>query len=140
MANARIKQIKFIERLPWRMTNPSTAATFAEKLGWSVPAGFAYRIDRVMYNNPTGLAADASNYFTIALKGVTSGIVYASWTTQTGVSGQGALLADTPVTLVLNATDANLVAAAGEFLQATYTKTGTQTLPAGALIIEGRLI
>lgn len=138
MANARIKQQKYIERIPWRMFNASTAATLTEKLGWSIPVGFAYRIDRVMYNNPTGLAADASNYFTIALKGVTSGIVYASWSTQT--SGQGALPVDIPVTLVLNTTDANLVAAAGEFLQATYTKTGTQTLPAGALIIEGRLI
>lgn len=133
-----LPQTKYAERLFMRMTNASTAATATEKLGWTVPTGRKLRIDRVMYNNPTGLAADASNYFTIALKGVTSGTVYASWSTLS--TAQGALTADTPVTLVLNATDANLVAAAGEFLQATYTKTGTQTLPAGCLTIDARLI
>lgn len=138
MANARIPQSKYIERLPWRFTNASISATFTEKLGWIVPAGFKFRIDQVNYNNPTGLAADATNFFTIALKGSVSGIVYASWSTQT--SAQGALAADTPVTLVLNSTPANLVAAAGEILQATYTKSGTQTLPAGSLSVLGRLI
>ncbi len=133
-----LPQTKYLERVTFRMSNASTAATATEKLGWTVPSNYSFRIDRVMYNNPTGLAADASNYFTIAIKGVTSGIVYASWSTQT--SAQGALSADIPVTLILNATDANLVLATGEFIQATYTKTGTQTLPAGCLTIEGRLL
>lgn len=135
-----IVNTKYAERLTFRMTNASTAATITEKLGWIVPPGRKFRVDRVMYNNPTGLAADPTNIFTIAVKGVTSGIVYASWTTLTGAPAQGALSADVPVTLVNNATDANLVLAAGEFLQATYTKAGTQTLPAGCLVIEGRLI
>lgn len=138
MANARIPQTKYVEKVTFRLTNASTAVTLTEKVGWTVPTGQSFKIDRVMYNNPTGLAVDATNYFTIALKGATSGVVYASWSTLTGT--QGALLADTPVTLVNNATPANLVAAAGEPLQATYTKTGTQTLPAGCLVIEGRLI
>lgn len=134
-----IPQTKYLERLgPFRLTNASISATASEKHGWSVPVGRKFRVDRVIYNNLTGLAADASNYFTIALKGAVSGTVYASWSTQT--SAQGALTADTPVTLVLNATDANLVLAAGEFPQATFTKTGTQTLPVGALVFEGRLI
>lgn len=132
-----IPNTKYAERMSFRMTNASTAATATEKLGWTVPAGRKFRVVRVMYNNPTGLAADTTNFFTIALKGVTSGTVYASWSTQT--SAQGALSADTPVTLVLNATDANLVLAAGEFPQATFTKSGTQTLPAGCLVIEGTL-
>ncbi len=131
----RIAQTKYVETVTFRLTNASTAITATEKVGWFVPVGKSFRIDRVIYNNPTGLAADASNFFVIAVKGVTSGLVAAQWSTAT--AAQGALTADIPVTLV-NTT--NNVLAGGEFPQATYTKTGTQTLPAGSLTIEGRLI
>jgi hypothetical protein len=133
----RIAQTKYVETVTFRLTNGSTAATITEKVGWFVPVGKSFRVDRVIYNNPTGLVADASNFFVIAVKGVTSGLVAAQWSTATGVAGQGTLSADIPVTLV-NTT--NNVLAGGEFPQATYTKTGTQTLPPGSLTIEGRLI
>lgn len=123
------------------MTNASLSANFSEKVGWVVPTAHRYRIGRVWYNNPTGLAADPANYFTIAVKGAVSGTVYASWSTQSvGSGGNGALVADTPVSLVLNTNSANLVLAENEVLQVTYTKSGTATLPAGALVIEGRFV
>lgn len=138
---ARLPQTKYAERLRDRVPNASLSATASEKLGCVVPAGQSYRIDAVTYTNPTGLAASASNFFVIALKGAISGVVYASWSTcTTGAGGNGALVANTPTALVLNSTDANLVAAAGEQLQAIYTLTGTQTLPAGVLVIEGRIV
>lgn len=133
-----LPQTKYAQHLVFRTSNASISATFTEKVAWSVPAGRKFRVSRVMYNNPTGLAADASNFYTIALKGAVSGTVIASWSTQT--SAQGALTADTPVTLILNATDANLVLAAGEIPQAAYTKSGTQTLPVGTLTFEGELL
>ncbi len=102
---------------------------------WKVPAGRSYRISRVYYNNPTGLAANASDYYTIkVLNGAT---VAALWSTQTGANGT--LSADTPVELVIQA-DAAPVLPENTNLALFLDLTGTATLPAGRVVIEGDLI
>lgn len=103
---------------------------------WTVPAGRKFRLRRAVYINPTGLAADPTNYFDVeVLKGAT---VMAKWSTLTG--SDGALVADTPTTLALSATDASRVAAAGDVISLSLNETGTATLPAGRIVIEGELL
>lgn len=101
---------------------------------WTVPAGRSFRINRVMYCNPTGLAADAANYF--AVKILNGAATAASWSTQT--SADGALGADVPV--ALNLQNVNLVVPANTKLSLQLDETGTATLPAGRAVIEGDLI
>lgn len=103
---------------------------------WTVPSGRSLRITRVWYNNPTGLAQDASNTFNIKITDGTN--IAASWDTTTGA--QGTLTADTPVDLVLSATDANRVIAENEVVTLLLDETGTATLPAGVGMIEGYLV
>ena len=102
---------------------------------WKVPAGRSFRVTRAFYNNPTGLAQDAANTFNIKI--LNAALVAASWDTTTGQ--QGTLTADTPVDLVLSATDANRVLPAGTVLSLFLDETGTATLPAGRVVIEGDL-
>lgn len=90
----------------------------------------AFRIDRAWYNNPTGLAADTTNYFVITLTDGTN--ILASWSTLT--TAQGALSADTPVHLV-NATVHDVPP--NTSLVLTCTLHGTQTLPAGRIVVDG---
>ncbi len=103
---------------------------------YKVPTGRKLRIDRVLYVNPTGLAQDAANYFAVQVK--KGSTVMASHSTQTGA--QGTLTADTFVELVLSATDANRVADAGDEITMVLDETGTATLPAGKLVLEGRIL
>jgi hypothetical protein len=90
------------------------------------------RLERVTYFNKTGLAADASNYFAVQVKNGST--VCASWSTQTGA--QGALTADTPSTVPLSATAANLIFAAGDVVSFAAVEAGTATLPAGHIVAE----
>lgn len=114
----------------------SLAATATEKL-WKAK-NRAFRIDRVYYNNPTGFAQDTTNYWTIQVLTDTS-TVGASWSTRT--ADQGTITADTPVDLVLSATDANCVVLDTKILSAKAVKTGSPAaLPPGALVIEGRYV
>ncbi len=113
----------------------STAAT-ATLFLWKNDSGEKVRIDKVKYVNPTGLVADAANYFVIQLK--QGAVVLASWSTQTGQ--QGAIAANTYIDLVLSATDDDLIIDPGEALTLVLTKTGTQTLPAGTFQTSSRLI
>jgi hypothetical protein len=98
--------------------------------------GRKLRIDKIHYNNPTGLAADASNYFAVQVKN--GATVVGAWSTLTGA--QGALVAGTTVDLVLNTTDANLVLAAGDELTLNLDETGTSTLPAGRVQVWATLL
>lgn len=104
---------------------------------FKVPDGKSLRIDGVDYVNPTGLAADASNHFNLKiLKGAST--VMANWSTETGQ--QGEIAADTFVAMTLSATDANLVAAGADVISLFLDETGTQTLPAGRVVIRGRYV
>ena len=114
----------------------ATADTDAFRI-WTVPAGRTFVITRVWYNNVTGLATDASNYFTIKIADGTAGNVAASWSTLTGA--EGTLTANTPVDFTLSATPALRNIDGGEHVTLFLDETGTATLPAGYGIIEGFL-
>lgn len=92
------------------------------------------RIEKVDYILPAGYTQDAANYYVIELrKGAT---VIASWSCQTGQ--QGTITADTPVSLVLSATDANRVCAAGDVLSLALVKFGAAAnLPLGRMCAHG---
>jgi len=107
---------------------PSHAASASVKIWGSDER--AFRIERVWYNNPTGLAADTTNYFDVTITDGTN--ILASWSTKT--TSQGALTADTPVNLVLAAAHD---VAPNLSLVVTCTLHGTQTLPAGRIVVSG---
>lgn len=117
------------------LDHASTAATLSTKV-WKVPAGRSFRINRVFYVNPTGLAANVSNFFVIAA--LNAALTAYSWSTST--AGQGSLVANTPVELVASGTPANLVLPAGTELSFALTLTGAATLPAGRVVLEGDLV
>lgn len=112
-----------------------TADTGPAKL-WRCPTGRTFVVDSVDYINPTGLAADGSNYFAVQIK--QGSVVVAQHSTLTGA--QGALPANDFVSLVKSATPADLVIEAGEVLDLTLDETGTASLPAGSGTIRGRFV
>ena len=105
---------------------------------WVVPAGRSFRLDRAVYVNPTGLAEHADNWFEVAVK--KGSTTMATINTDADGAGDNSIAADTFTTLTNSATPANLVAAAGDVLSLVLDETGTATLPAGKLVVEGRLI
>lgn len=124
------------ERFLLAFDHVSVTADTTIKL-YKVPAGRSLRIDRVSYINPTGLAQDAANTFNIKITDGT--VVIANWDTTTGA--QGTLTADTFVELVLIAdTGSNRTLAADDVLTLFLDETGTATLPAGRIVVEGRLL
>lgn len=96
-----------------------------------------FRVDKVEYINPTGYVQDAANFYTLELrKGAT---VIASWSLQTGA--QGTIAADTPVNLVLSATDANRIVNPGDVLSWAMVKTAAAAnLPLGRFNVTGRFV
>jgi hypothetical protein len=102
-----------------------------------IPAGKRVRVDRVTFAPHGTLAVDASHFFNLKLlKGVST--VVANWSTATGQ--QGTLTSGTPVELVLSATDANLILDAADVISAFFDETGSATMPAGVLTVEGRYV
>lgn len=134
----RITQDKFEEKVVMTYDNASTAATLSVKL-YKCPADRKFVVDRVIYVNPTGLATDASNYFLGEVKNTTASVTM-NTVFNTNSAGGAALTANAFATGVQSATAANRWLAANDELSVVFTKTGTQTLPAGHLVIEGRLI
>lgn len=95
------------------------------------------RVESVEFHLPAGFAANADNWWTIALKNGSTTI--ASWSTRS--TAQGAITAGVPVSLVLSATDANAVFAPGDVLSVVLTKTGTPNpLPPGHLTAHGHYV
>lgn len=128
------------ERYPLGHDNAGGQTATATLWAWKVPAGRTYTVNRVTVNVGTTMTADASNFWTFALKdGAT---VVASWTTQTAQTpAQGTLTANTPADMILNATAANLSAAGGDTLTLVATKTGTPSaLPTFNIIPDGYLL
>jgi phage tail sheath gpL-like len=110
----------------------TTGATLAVKLFKTIRE---FVIDGVDYVNPTGLAQDAANYWTIAIK--TGANTAFSWSTLTGA--QGTLTADAVNALVAHATDTNRGGDAGVTVSLALTKTAAAAnLPAGQGMIHGR--
>jgi len=123
------------ERLSLSYDHAALTADTTTKL-WKCPSGRSFKVTRVSYVNPTGLAADGTNYFNLkVLKGAST--VMANWSTLTGQ--EGTLTADTFVSFTLSSTAANLVLQAGDELSFFADETNTATLPAGRLVVEGDL-
>jgi hypothetical protein len=97
----------------------------------------AMYVDRVEHINPTGLAADAANYWTLALKDGAN--VIASWSTLTGA--EGAIVADTPADMTLNTDGSKLAVAVGDTVALALTKTASAAnLPPGRIVVHGRFV
>jgi hypothetical protein len=99
---------------------------------FTTPTDRYFVITGASYTNPTGLAQDATNVFVI--KVLNGSTVAASWDTTTGA--QGTLTADTPVRLV-NAAIASRTVPPSTVVSVFFDHSGTQTLPAGRIQIEG---
>jgi hypothetical protein len=103
-----------------------------------------FRVEKVEYINPTGLATDNTNSFEVALKNGTTKV--AAWNTDgdaTGINGgatEGSITANTFLTLTKSSTDANLVFAAGDVMSLSMDETGDTTLPAGRMVVHGRYL
>jgi hypothetical protein len=136
--NDKIPNKKLEERVVLMYDHAQTAATLSVKL-WKCPVGRSFVLDRVVYVNPTGLATDASNYFVGELKNTTTSAVMDT-ILNTNSAGGAAVTANAFATGALSATAANQWLAANDEMSLVLTKTGTQTLPAGHIVIEGRLL
>lgn len=95
-----------------------------------------FLVESVNYVNPTGLAADPTNFFNIKVlkNGATT---VANWSTETGQ--QGTLTADTWVAFV-NAALANRLLAPSDTMELFADEGGNTTLPPGRLVVHGRYI
>jgi hypothetical protein len=100
---------------------------------YKVPTARKLRVRKVEYVNPTGLAADGSNYFVVAAKNGSTVIASKS-------SAAAEFAADTVTELTQSATDSDMVLDADEELSLSLDETGTATLPAGKLIVHAWLI
>lgn len=127
------------ERVAFSYDHAALTATTTVKL-YKAPAGRKFRLDRAVYINPTGLAADNTNAFRGEIKNGSTVMADLFNTDGDDVPAGASLAADTHVEGVLSATDANRVLAAGDVLSLVFTEDGTATLPAGRLYIEGRLL
>lgn len=101
-----------------------------------VPAGRSLQVDHVEYVNETGLAADPANYFVGTLQ---DGATVVAMLFNTDSSGGAALTAGAWNAATMSTTPAHTALASGDSLTLVLTKTGTQTLPAGHLVVWGRL-
>lgn len=123
------------ERVVLSFDHPAITSTTAWKF-FKVPAGRSLKIDSIEYLNPTGLAADASNSYVVAAKA--DAVVLGSLDTNT--VGGASIAANTFTVMTPSATPTDLVAAAGSILSLTGTKTGTQTLPIGRVVVHARYV
>jgi hypothetical protein len=95
------------------------------------------RVDKVEVFCPAGFAAHADDHWTIALK--QGSVTIASWSTDS--DAQGALTANTHHTMVLSATDSDLVVDAAEELALVLTKAGSAAnLPPLRVFVRGRYV
>lgn len=106
---------------------------------FSVPAGRQVALERVSYQNDTGLAIDPTNDFRCEVK---NGATVAStvFNTDTNDTPAGAaLVAGTWVEGVPSATASDTWFDAGASVDVVITLEGTQTLPTGNGVLELRL-
>lgn len=128
---------KLEEKVIIPFDHPSVVDTTTWKM-WKCPVGKSFVVDRVSYINPTGLVGDIANNFSGALKkGAT--VMATLFNTDTDAGG-ASLAANTFVEGALSATVAATWLAAGDELSLTVTEGGVATLPAGRLVVEGRLL
>lgn len=139
MAHVRRKQVLTDERWSHTFDHAALTATLAAKR-YKVPAGKTLRIERILYVNPTGLAADNTNTFRLEIFNGANLVSLVFNTDGNDVPAGAALAANTYIDQAPTGVAANQVFAGGDTVTATFTLEGTQTLPAGTLILEGRLV
>lgn len=122
MAQGRRKDPARSEPRSFSIDSASGLAATTTVWAWKVATGRTLKVERCVLNVGTSITADNTNFWKWELKDGST--VIATWTTAI-VAGQGTLTANTPVEMVLNATDANNAAAAGDTLTLVVTKTGT---------------
>ncbi len=138
---ARVDYKREAEKFTLLQNHAQVTGTTTVKL-YKVPTGRTLRLDRVSYVNVTGLAEDPANNFAGAVHNLTGPVVAATlFNTDSDLDPDtgASLAADTFVEGTLSATDASRVFAAGDVVALVLTETGTATLPAGTVILEGRL-
>ncbi len=101
-----------------------------------VPAGRSFILDEAWYYNATGLVADNDNFATISVKKTTT--VMASLLTD--ADGGGATISAATATEMTNASEAARTASAGEVITFHVAESGTTTVPAGSVVVTGRLL
>lgn len=132
------RPIKFEqERISFPLDHAALTSTTTIKL-YKAPAGRKFRLDRILYINPTGLAADATNAFKLEVKNGSTLMSTVFNTDSDDVPAGASIAADTFVEPSIIAAAA--VLAATEELSLVFTEDGTSTLPAGRIHIEGRLL
>lgn len=124
------------EKVTFRVDHDSVSATTTVKL-YKVPAGRSFRLDRASYIAPAGLVGDATNAFAGTVQNSAT-VAATLFNTDTGDAGGASLAVDTFVDGAL-ATGSALVFAAGDVVSLVLTEDGTAVMPAGAVVIEGRL-
>lgn len=98
------------------------------------PADRWFVLEEAVYYNATGLAADATNFFNIKVQDQTP-TVYANWSTETGK--EGTITADTPVRMTLGA---SVAIPPNSLIDLMLDEDATATLPAGEIVLTGRLL
>lgn len=134
----RMQNDKFEEKLVLSFDHASVSATTTWKF-WKCPTGKSFVVDRAYYINPTGLAGDGTNAFAGDVKNGST-VMATIFNTDTGDAGGASLAADTFVEGTLSATAASRWLAAGDIMSFVVTEDATAVLPAGRLVIEGRLL
>lgn len=125
------------QRLVLSYDHDALTATTTVKL-FQVPAGRKFVVEKAKYINPTGLVGDATNAFMGEVKNGAT-VVATLFNTDTGDAGGATLAVDTFVEGALSATLANRWFVGDDVLSLVLTEDGVATLPAGRLVIEGRL-
>ena len=126
------------EKWTYTFAHPSLTATTTYKL-YKVPTGRTLRLDRASYVNPTGLVGDPTNAFAGTVQNAST-VAATVFNTDTNDAPAGVTLAvDTFVEGTLSSTDSQLIFNAGDIVSFVLTEDGTATLPAGQLVLEGRL-
>lgn len=107
---------------------------------FQVPPGKTFRLDRVDYLNPTGLAEDTTNVFALSVKNGATVMAGPLSTDSDGAGADNSIAADTFTEIPLSATDSDLIAAAGDEISLLADEGGAATLPAGRLTLHGRYV
>lgn len=107
---------------------------------WKCPAGKTFVLDRVLYINVTGLAADNTNAFKLEVKNGATLMSELFNTDGDDVPAGAALTADTFIEKTTNAHIPSRSLASAETVSLVFTEDGTATLPAGNGFLEGRLL
>ncbi len=138
MALHRLPDDKYEERLLISFDHAAVTGTTTWKV-WKCPVGKSFVVDRVSYINVTGLAGDGTNAFAGTLQNAST-VIATVFNTDTGDVGGASLAADTFVEGTLSATLSDRWLAADDVLSFVVTEDAAASLPAGRVIIEGRLI